>query len=238
MKQLKMIYVALSVIAFAASLTAATASAEVGEVTPGLLFLKGVTFPITATLAGGEAILTAGVNSIACTEAKAEASFSNEGEAVPPHVRLGSNGTIDITGCTTQGGTVSCRSEAEGKKDPKGTVLAAGNLDAVALLSSSKELRPGVLIIVSTPAIVNCGGLRIEVRGALAAEGELTEATEDVTLGVARLPTALSCDTSDATCKAILAEKPFQANFSGTFESASITAEAHLHVSEMVRIDY
>ncbi|MFI4991973.1 MAG: hypothetical protein ACHQHO_13820 [Solirubrobacterales bacterium] len=238
MKQLKILGLALIAIFAFASVVAATASAELGEVKPGLLFLKGVTFPITLKATSGTAVLTSAAGEITCTESKSETSFGNEGEETPAHVTLLNNVTITFTGCTTEKGAVGCRSETSGGvKDPKNTILALVDVHFVALLNSSKELRPGLLFIVlNSPLLINCGALKVEVRGAVGGSVEV-EQTEDVSGGKFVLPTALKCDTSDALCKALLEEKPFEANFGGKFEPATQTATATATFSEMVKVD-
>ncbi|MFI4991957.1 MAG: hypothetical protein ACHQHO_13735 [Solirubrobacterales bacterium] len=238
MKQLKILGLALIAVFALTAVAAATASAELGEVTPGLLFLKGPVFPITMTSSGGPAVLTVpGVGTIRCETFENAAKFENENGNIPPHVQLIKTVTIDFFKCKETVNNVACRSEAGGVKDPKETILVVVDTHFVALLNSAKELRPGVLFIIPGVLLINCGGIVIEVKGAVAGEVILKESGEDITLLTVDLPTALSCDTSDGLCKKLLEEKPFLANFNGLFKLAEQKAEVDIHFGEMVKVD-
>ncbi|MFI4991982.1 MAG: hypothetical protein ACHQHO_13865 [Solirubrobacterales bacterium] len=237
MKQLKTLGLALIAVFALAAVAAASASAELGEVTPGLLFLKGVTFPITMTSSGGPAILETSAGTMQCETFTNEASFGNENENVPPHVVLVKGVKSDFLHCKE--GTIACRSEAGGAKDPKETILMEVDKHFVALLNSAKELRPGVLLMIPGVVMLNCGGALIELRGAVPGEVSLKEGGEGITLLTVDLPipTTTKCDTSDPLCKKLLEEKPFEWNLSGKFEPAELSAQADVHFSGMVKVD-
>ncbi|MFI4991981.1 MAG: hypothetical protein ACHQHO_13860 [Solirubrobacterales bacterium] len=245
MKQLKILGMALIAVFALAAVAAATASAELGEVTPGLLFLKSPTFPITLTSSGGPATLRVGGEAVVCQTFKNEAKFENENGSIPPHVVLIKNVKIHFSECTALNGAVSCRGENAGGKDPKGTILVVVDVHFVALLNAAKELRPGVIFIVlgkegaeaEEKLVINCGILKIEVKGAVAGEVLLKESGEDITLLTVDLPTALKCDTSDELCKKLLEEKPFLARKEAVFEPAEQEAKVDVHFTEMVKVD-
>jgi hypothetical protein len=204
MKRLQTILLALMAILSLGAVVASAASA----VEPGLLPLSGETFPAAGvpftSTSGKGTLTTAAKKEIVCNTDDDKGTLGGKtGETA--HIILG---TVNIlfSGCKAEGS--GCRSEEAGKKDPAETILVGlpeagkeADIHFVALLNGTK-LVPGLLVILLENVVINCGGLKLEVKGT--ATGEITGYTEgtDVTSFTANfIAKPLPCDESDKLCK-------------------------------------
>ena len=95
-----------------------------------------------------------------------------------------------------------------------------------------------MLLILLETAIINCGGLKTEVKGT--ATSEITGYTEgtDVTSFVLKfVGKPLSCDESDTLCKELLG-KGLRAELGKGEEAAEEVTEETLKMEEMAAIDF
>lgn len=221
---------------------AATASAEEGNVAPGLLFLAGEEGPVSVTGKGGKATLNSAAGSIVCesTETKSD----TEGQEAGKHIEL-IRIHIHFLGC--KNGKLACNSEENGKADPKEQILILIDLHFVNWLNTeTKKLEAGLEFIIlnnklENPLTIKCGIGLVEVRGSVGGLLKVASLTADITSGTVVLPisSTLVCDPLGVNfelCKKIL-EKPLEANFAGKFESATETAESSFELGKMVVVD-
>jgi hypothetical protein len=239
MKRLQIILLALMGVLSVGAVVVGPAMA----VEPGLLPLSGNTFPaegvkFTGTTGLGT-LTTATGKKVVCTAGKAEGTLGGKtGETT--HIILGTS-TSTTTGCKEE--AVGCRSEASGKKDPAETVLVGlpegtkADIHFVALLNGAK-LVPGVLGILLENVVINCGGLKIEIKGT--STGEITGYTEgtDVTnLTIQSGVKSLSCDESDKLCKELVG-KGLRAEAGKGEEEACAEGEGKVESKEMAVVDF
>jgi hypothetical protein len=237
MKRLQIILLALMGVLSVGAVMAGAALA----VEPGLLPLSGETFPaegvpFTGT-SGKGTLTTAAGKKIECTADTEKGTLGGKtGETA--RIILGT-AVITFTGCKNEG--IGCRSEASGVKDPAETILVGPSISLdihfVALLNGTK-LVPGVLKILLISIVINCGGLKIEIKGT--ATGEITGYTEgaDVTSLVANsVAKPLPCDSSDTLCKELLG-KGLRAEAGKGEEEASIIGEGTAKAEKMAIVDF
>jgi hypothetical protein len=234
MKRLQIILLALMGVL---SVGAVMAGAALAVEKPGLLPLSGETFPAAGVpftgTSGRGTLTTAAGKKIECTAGTAKGTLGGkEGETA--HIVLGTS-TGTTTGCKNE--AVGCRSEKAGVKDAAETILGSGDLHFVALLNGTK-LVPGVLGILLEPVIINCGGLKIEIKGT--STGEITGYTEgtDVTSLVAKtVAKPLPCDSGDTLCKELLG-KGLRAEAGKGEEEAIVVGEGTANAEEMGMVDF
>lgn len=234
MRRMRMFCVALLAVFAAGGALAAIASAEEGNVKPGLLFLPGEEGPISGKGKGGKSILkTATGRSISCESSEAQSDPESEQEK-GTHITL-IKVHSSLSGCKE--GKLGCNTEG----DPKEQILGLGDMHFVSLLEGTK-LRPGVAGITLNAKheegtmLVKCGVGLIEVRGVGFGLATVSSLTADVTSGTISSPTTLKCDTNDELCKK-LEEKPLEVNFTGKFEAATTQGEGTIETSKMVVVD-
>jgi hypothetical protein len=233
MKHLKPLGVALIAISALALAASATASAtERGW----LLTLAGQSAPVTVTGTSGAGTFTSPGGAITCEKNTDSATLGKSGET---HVTLGT-GTTTFTGCKE--GALKCLSETSaGEKDPSGTILLTEAVHLVNLLKGT-ELEPGLVILIGNQAgavlKLKCGTGLVELKGAIFGLFLVTNLTTELEAGTADFVKAgENCDTSDTVCKEIKEKEPFLANFSGTFEGATLETTETLKITPMVLID-
>jgi hypothetical protein len=231
MKRVRLLGLALMAVFALGVAAAATASAA-----PGILFLEKESAPVEFTGTSGAGELKTPAGTIKCTANTDSGTIGTTGET---HPNLGT-ATITFTGCKEKKveTLLACSSEnAKGEKDAKETILLKGDLHVVELLNAKNELEAGVAVILLETLLLNCGGGKVEVRGA-AFGLVLASLTADVTAATLDFVAAgETCDTSDTLCKEIKEKFPLEGNFSGKFEKAEEITEAKVTFNKMVLFD-
>jgi hypothetical protein len=226
MRLLRLLGLTLMAVFSLGAVAAATASAT----EPGLLPLA-TEFKVPVSVKGETkvtSVLTSGTSKVECSTLTLEKGELGKGEA--KHITLGV-GTLKFTKCGSNG--LACQSlNAAGTKDPEGTVLLAVDFHFINVLNES-TLEPGIAVIILENVKLECGGLLVELRGAI--KGLLIKAslTVDITEGTWDFVAAgEKCDTSDTVCEEI-AKKPYEAKTKKVFEAATQTAELPVTLGEM-----
>jgi hypothetical protein len=238
MKRIKLLGLVLMAVFAFGVVAAATASAA----EPGLLFLTGEEGPVSVSGSGGKAVLSTPAGKIECEKTETKSDPESEQEK-GKHILLIK---IHIHFLSCKNGSLSCSSGEEGgKKDTNGEILILIDLHLVNLEElGTKILHAGVAFIILNlkhevgEIVITCGVAKVLVKGAVL--GDLKASlTADVTSGTVALPigSKLNCDEPDELCKKIVKELPFLANFKGTFEAATETAESSIETGKMVLID-
>jgi hypothetical protein len=208
MRHVKLLGIALLAIFALGVVAAASASATEPS---GILYLPKQEGPVEVTGEGGLGTLT----TIGLLKVKIECEktkFSGEiGKGEGTHSTLGTL-TVDYTKCKL--GANQCQSEnIAGEKDPEGTILQVAedtDVHLAALLNTSNELEPGILIgllelVKETKKLdltLNCAGVKALILGVALllvkplAGHSFSEDVEEVEI----LPTNLPCDKEDKLC--------------------------------------
>ncbi len=172
MSHAKATLLALLALTATSAITAATANAVTNA---ELLPAPTVSSPLNAKVVGGKGkLVTVGGKEVSCTGFQGSGKFTS--------ATLG-EGSIEFTGCTTEGSKCTTGSDA------KGTILApTGDLLAVSVSEASKLLL-GLLITPTANVTFTCGVLKFEVKGSIIIEaGQLRESSLTETLKTVPMP--------------------------------------------------
>jgi hypothetical protein len=248
MKRIRLLGLALMAVFAFGVVVAAMAQAEEKE-PAGLLFLAGEKAPVTikGTIEKGAKLVSAG-GTIEASGGTTEAECGTDaGEET--HVTLCLNVKIDFTG--VKDGFVPCNSETNSVKDPKETVLVdsatGADIHFISLENGAGKLIPGIVVILLKNVVLNCLGVKVEVKGSAVGSIEGASATADVTkvtlnfLSKAELE-KIKCDKNDKLCQAILGTGnlggALSAKIGEKFEPAEEIAKAKVESNKMVLIDF
>jgi hypothetical protein len=227
----------LAVLAFA-SVAAATASAEA----PLVLVLPGEkAAELEYKGTGGEATLS-DINgkTIIATKVKAAATFTavagKEADA-----ELG-KATLDFEGAKKE--KVACRSEnAKAEKDPVETILVVTGLITENEETTGKALQGALVNLLTETLLINCGGVKEEVKGSVPCL--VTPVLTEVAVGgTVEIKCAQEkgkqltgkCLESKAACED-LTKNPFLANLGGGFVEAGEGVTVAGTFNKMVTLD-
>lgn len=191
----------------------------------GVSLLPGDKFPISFTASNKGGRLKWAGGEVQCTAELAEGTLES--------ATLG-KATDLITGCKF--GAISCASEtAKGEKDAKETILVVNIKGvAVSLLSESKVLSPGVANLLTETLLVNCGGVKVSIKGSTMGVGIVSSLIEDITSGTLRSAgKAYTCELEKEVCEK-LAKEPLLINTGSGFEPAETELEGTITTKSMV----
>jgi hypothetical protein len=231
MGRLKIIGLAVVAACMFAAVTASGAGAEAL-----LLVLSGEKITgLEATGTAGEAILEDdGGKTIVCKAVKAKATFE-EKAGKPDDAELGKS-TLDFEKCKKE--KVNCRSE----EDLAETILVNTGLIGSAATKGT-ELRFELVNLLTAPLIINCGGVKEEVKGSVACA--VTPALTEVEAGATVTITctqekgkqvAGACNEPAKACED-LKNNPFLASLGGGFKSAGELVTVKGSFNKMITLD-
>lgn len=201
---------------------------------PSILVLVGAKFPVTFTGSGetGTTLETVNGKSLTCSKEKESGTWESTTAGTI---------TINFEGCKKE--KVVCRSENKtGEKDSVETILVQGGLREIDLETATKEARGGVIISLNGPVLVNCGGVKEEIKGSVA--GLISPINKTIEAGgLATVAFAQSkgkqeigtCVAEKSSCEK-LTKEPLEASLGAGFEAAGVSSHQHWSFSIMIEI--
>ncbi len=237
MNHAKATLLALLALTATSAITAATANAVTNA---EFLPAPTTSSPLKASISGGKLkLVTVGGKEVGCT------GFQGKGEFTSATLGTGS---IEFTGCTSEGSKCTTGSDA------KGTILAP-TVDLLAVsVSEASKLLLGLLITPTANLSFACGVLKFEIKGSVVAEaGQLRESSLTETLKTVPRPAEgtkelilavlLSLVLNESGGKPTFGPDHLEITDNGTtFEESGIKAEETITVTfsnpEKVHIDY
>jgi hypothetical protein len=236
MKRLRIIGLAAFAVCMFAAVGPSGAGAEALLLVLGSEAVSGLEY----TGNGGEAILEDdGKKTIVCKEVNATATFV-EKSGKPADSEQG-KADINFRKCKKE--KINCRSEiSETEKDPVETILVDPGLIGSAGTKGT-ELRYELVNLLSQTLLINCGGVKEEVKGSVACV--VTPSLAEVEAGVTVTITCTqekgkqvsgACVEPAKACED-LKNNPFLANLGGGFKSAGELVTVKGSFNKMITLD-
>lgn len=211
-----------------------TPTASAAETEAGLLYLVGESGAVTFETSGGVGTITTSAGSMTCQTGKG----SGKSSQTEKHATSGT-GTISLKGCKEQKGEtkVSCRTgETAEEITIAGEVTLFNALDR----ATKKTLEPGLGLTVSPTLKVKCGAVSIvEYKGTILGLLLVSSLTADLTAAAMHFVNEGElCDTENVFCKKAQEKgNELLANFTGSFEKATLEGEESVTLGKMMLVD-